>query len=223
MVPDRHVATAWKHWIFCLTDHLDSENLENRRRYHNPGKPRTAGLCGREVVASDHLPLSSTFFGRPKTPDLTLKTAALVPPPMLFSSGDTLAKLSRHLRPHRPTRPAASSASPVLLPPPKPHTTPHRRQRAAVVLEVLTLDPRCFTPFYESLLLFFTAAQFLLVPPLKNLTKPASLSCPESPDSAFKPISSVPPTQAKISRYFVFLVSVHFYYNIQFFPFVRPC
>ena len=62
--------------------------------------------------------------------------------------------------------------------------------------------------------LFFTAAQFLMVPPLKNLTKPASLSCPESPDLAFKPISPVLPTQAKISRYFAFLVSVHFRYNI---------
>ena len=85
MVPDRHGATAWKHWIFCLTDHLDFENLENRRRYQNPGKPRTAGLCGREGVASDHLPLSSTFFGRPKSPDLPPKPAAAVPLPMLFS------------------------------------------------------------------------------------------------------------------------------------------
>ena len=85
MVPDRHGATAWKRWIFCPTVHLDFENLENRRRYQNPGKPRTAGLCGREVVASDHLPLSSTFFGWPKLPDLTHKTAALVPLPMFFS------------------------------------------------------------------------------------------------------------------------------------------
>ena len=84
MVPDRHGASSWKHWIFCPTDHLDFENLENRRRYHNPGKPRTAGLCGREVVASDHLPLSSTFFGRPKSPDLTHKTVVVVPFPMLF-------------------------------------------------------------------------------------------------------------------------------------------
>ena len=84
MVPDRHGAISWKHWIFCPTDHLNFENLENRRRYHNPGKPRTAGLCGREVVASDHLPLSSTFFGQPKLPDLTHKPAAAVPPPIRF-------------------------------------------------------------------------------------------------------------------------------------------
>ena len=84
MVPARHGETAWKRWIFCPTDHLDFENLENRRRYHNPGKPRTAGLCGREVVASDHLPLSSTFFGRPKSPDLPPKPAAAVPLPRLF-------------------------------------------------------------------------------------------------------------------------------------------
>ena len=56
LAPDLHGAISWKRWIFCPTDHLDFENLENRRRYHNPGKPRTAGLCGREVVASDHLP-----------------------------------------------------------------------------------------------------------------------------------------------------------------------
>ena len=132
MVPNRHGATAWKHWIFCLTDHLDFENLENRRRYHNPGKPRTAGLCGREVVASDHLPLSSTFFGRLKTPYLTHKTSAAVPLPILFSFwryphktfSSTFAHTGR-------TRPAASSASPLLPPPPKPHTAPHRRQRLA--------------------------------------------------------------------------------------------
>ena len=113
MVPDRHGATAWKHWIFCPTDHLDFENLQNRRRYQNPGKPRTAGLCGWEVVASDHLPLSSTFFGRPKSPDLTHKTAALVLLPMLFflwryprkTLSSTFAHTGR-------TRPTASSASP---------------------------------------------------------------------------------------------------------------
>ena len=103
MVPNQHGATAWKHWIFCLTDHLDFENLENRRRYHNPGKPRTAGLCGREVVASDHLPLSSTFFGWPKPPDLTHKTAALVPLPKLFSSLEIPSQsFLVNLRTHRP-------------------------------------------------------------------------------------------------------------------------
>ena len=134
LVPDRHGATAWKHWIFCLTDHLDFENLENRRRYHNPGKPRTAGLCGREVVASDHLPLSCTFFGRLKTPYLTHKTSAVVSLPMLFS----FCRYPRN--PPLPTsahtgrtRPATASASPgVPPPPPKPHTAPHRRQRVAV-------------------------------------------------------------------------------------------
>ena len=92
MVPDRHGAISWKRWIFCPADHLDFENLENRRRYHNPGKPRTAGLCGREVVASDHLPLSSTFFGRPKSPDFPQKPPLWYHFPCCFSSGDTLAK-----------------------------------------------------------------------------------------------------------------------------------
>ena len=117
MVPDRHGATAWKRWIFCPTDHLNFENLQNRRRYHNPGKPRTAGLCGREVVASDHLPLSSTFFGCPKPPDLTHKTAALVPLPMLFSfwryprktTSPTFAHTGR-------TRPAVSQRPPDATP-----------------------------------------------------------------------------------------------------------
>ena len=56
-------------------------------------------------------------------------------------------------------------------PPPKPHTAPHRRQRLALSLMALALDPRRFTPFSESLLLFFTAAQFWLVPPLEILTQ----------------------------------------------------
>ena len=113
LVPDRHGATAWKHWIFCLTDHLDFENLENRRRYHNPGKPRTAGLCGREVVASDHLPLSSTFFGWPKPPDLTHKTAALVPLPMLFSPLE--------IPPQKPSRqPSPTQAAHGPQPPQRP-------------------------------------------------------------------------------------------------------
>ena len=172
MVPDRHGPTAWKRWIFGLTDHLNLENIENRRWYHNSGKPRIAGLCGREGVASDHLPLSSTFFGRPKPPDLTRKTAALVPLPMLFSfwryprktASPTFAHTGR-------TRPVTSSASPVLSSPPKPHTAPHRRQRVALSLMALTLDPRRFTPFSEGLLLFFTAAQFLMVLPLEILTQ----------------------------------------------------
>ena len=113
MVPDRHGASSWKRWIFCPTDHLDFENLQNRRRYHNPGKPRTAGLCGREVVASDHLPLSSTFFGRPKSPDLPLKTAAAVPLPMLFPfwryDYETSSSTSAHTG---PTRLSASLAFP---------------------------------------------------------------------------------------------------------------
>ena len=117
MVPDRHGATAWKHWIFCPTDHLDFENLQNRRRYQNPGKPRTAGLCGWEVVASDHLPLSSTFFGRPKPLDLPLKTSAVVPLPVLFSlwryDYETSASTSAHTG---STRPAVSLVSPYATP-----------------------------------------------------------------------------------------------------------
>ncbi len=112
MVPNRHGATAWKRWIFCPTDHLDFENLENRRRYHNPGKPRTAGLCGREVVASDHLPLSSTFFGWPKSSDLPPKPAAVVPLPRLFSLWRYPRKMSSPTSAHTGrTRLAASSAS----------------------------------------------------------------------------------------------------------------
>ena len=119
MFPSRHSATAWERWIFCPTDHLNFENLQNRRRYHNPGKPRTAGLCGREVVASDHLPLSSTFFGWPKSPDLPHKTSAAVPLPMLFS-------LWRyHRKTFSPTSAHTGRTRPVVRippPPPKPHT-----------------------------------------------------------------------------------------------------
>ena len=184
MVPDRHGASAWKRWIFCLTDHLDFENLENRRRYQNPGKPRTAGLCGREVVASDHLPLSSTFFGRPKPPDLPFKTAAVVPLPSLFFLWRYPRKITSPASAHTdPTWPAASSASP--MPPlcPKPHTAPHRRQRLPDLPRALvfaqghrrvSLSQRFFT--------LFTVVQILIVlalpasayqPPRKNA--PASL------------------------------------------------
>ena len=41
----------------------------------------------------------------------------------------------------------------------------------ALSLMALTLDPRRFTPFSESLLLFFTVAQFLMVPPLEIPTQ----------------------------------------------------
>ena len=131
MVPDRHGPTAWKRWIFGLTDHLNLENIENRRRYQNPGKPRTAGLCGREVVAGDHLPLSSTFFGRPKLPDLTHKTAALLPFLMLFflwrysrkTFSSTFAHTDR-------TRPATSSASQDATSSAKP---PHSPSQAATI------------------------------------------------------------------------------------------
>ena len=132
LVPDRHGATAWKHWIFCLTDHLDFENLENRRRYHNPGKPRTAGLCGREVVASDHLPLSSTFFGWPKPPDLTHKTAAAVPLPIWFFLWRYPRKTPSPTFAHTgPTRPAVSQRPADAIPLPKSHTVPDRPRQTA--------------------------------------------------------------------------------------------
>ena len=125
MVPDRHGASSWKRWIFCPTDHLNFENLQNRRRYHNPGKPRTAGLCGREVVASDHLPLSSTFFGRPKSPDLTHKTVVVVPFPMLFFLWRYPCKTTSPASAHTGhTRPAVSPASPDAAPSTKASHSP---------------------------------------------------------------------------------------------------
>ena len=125
MVPDRHGVISWKRWIFCPTDHLDFENLENRRRYHNPGKPRTAGLCGREVVASDHLPLSSTFFGWPKSPDLPPKTSAAVPLPRLFFLWRYSRKTSSLTSGHTGlTRPAVSPASPDAAPSTKASHSP---------------------------------------------------------------------------------------------------
>ena len=125
MVPDRHGASSWKRWIFCPTDHLDFENLQNRRRYHNPGKPRTAGLCGWEVVASDHLPLSSTFFGRPKPPDLPLKTAAVVPLPSLFFLWRYPCKTTSPASAHTGlTRPAVSATSPDAAPSTKASHSP---------------------------------------------------------------------------------------------------
>ena len=164
MVPDRHGATAWKRWISCLTDHLDFENLENRRRYQNPGKPRTAGLSGREVVASDHLPLSSTFFGWPKPPDLTHKTAAAVPLPMLFSSGDTLAKRPRQPPPTRAAHGSRPPQRPRVLPsPPKPHTAPHRWQRLALAQGPDTRSQALYALPQESAI-FFTAAQMTNFP-----------------------------------------------------------
>ena len=103
MVPDRHGATAWKRWIFCSTDYLDFENLENRRWYHNPGKPRTAGLCGRAAGVYHGGPLSSTFFGWPKLPDLPPEnrccgTASRAVFPLDIPPQNVLV----NLRPHRP-------------------------------------------------------------------------------------------------------------------------
>ena len=148
MVPDRHGATAWKHWIFCLTDHLDFENLENRRRYHNPGKPRTAGLCGREVVASDHLPLSSTFFGWPKPPALTHKTAALVPFPMLFSPLEIPSKnILAALRPHRPHTAHSLPSAPVCHPSAKASHSPSQAATIARFVPSLGSCPSALPHF----------------------------------------------------------------------------
>ena len=142
MVPDRLGATAWKRWLFCPTDHLDFENFQNRRRYHNSGKPRTAGLCGREVVASDHLPLSSTFFGWPKPPDLTHKTSAAVPLPMLFSLWRYPRKTPSSTSAHTgPTRPAVSAASPDAAPSAKaPHSPSQAATFARVASELQRLE-----------------------------------------------------------------------------------
>ena len=148
--PAPHGATAWKCWSSCPTDHLDFENLENRRRYHNPGKPRTAGLCGREVVASDHLPVSSTFFGRPKLPDLTHKTAAAVPPPIRFF-------LWRYPRnPPLPTsahtgrtRPATASASPGCHPLRQSPTQPLTGDNVCPICPEPRFLPKCPAPFPE--------------------------------------------------------------------------
>ena len=40
-----------------------------RLRFHNPGKPRTAGLCGRAAGACDCGPLSCTKIERPSPPE----------------------------------------------------------------------------------------------------------------------------------------------------------
>ena len=73
-------------------------------------KSRKAPHCGalwpdRRVYHGG--PLSSTFFGRPKSPDLTHKTAALVPRPMLFflwrDPRKTLSSTFAHTGPIRPT------------------------------------------------------------------------------------------------------------------------
>ena len=161
MVPDRHGASSWKRWIFCPTDHLDFENLENRRRYHNPGKPRTAGLCGREVVASDHLPLSSTFFGRPKSPDLPPKPPLWYHFSCCFPSGDILAKRSRQPLPTQAAHGPQLLQRPRMLPlQSKPHTTPHRRQRLAALLPNSSTWKMFRFPSAESPYLVYSGADF---------------------------------------------------------------
>ena len=164
MVPDRHGAISWKCWIFCPTDHLNFENLQNRRRYHNPGKPRTAGLCGREVVASDHLPLSSTFFGRPKSPDLPPKTAAVVPLLMLFFFWRYSHEMSLSTFAHTGrTRPAASSAS-LVLPLRQSLTQPltgGNEWRICPGPRFLPKRPASF-PAHRRFASLFTAAQILM-------------------------------------------------------------
>ena len=89
---------------FNFTTALKRRDLENRRRYHNPGKPRTAGLCGWEVVASDHLPLSCTFFRLAETAGFDPQnrccgTAAQAVFPLEIPSQNSLVNLCPH-RPH---------------------------------------------------------------------------------------------------------------------------
>ena len=164
MVPDRHGATAWKRWIFCPTDHLDFENLQNRRRYHNPGKPRTAGLCGREVVASDHLPLSSTFFGWPKSSDLPPKPAAVVPLPRLFSLWRYPRKMSSPTSAHTGrTRLAASSASSDAAPSTKASHSPSQAATLAEFAPELRHLKNVSLPVSRASYLVYSGADFELL------------------------------------------------------------
>ena len=45
-----------------------SQRRTNRLRFQNRGKPRTAGLCGREAAATGHLSLSCTIIERAGSP-----------------------------------------------------------------------------------------------------------------------------------------------------------
>ncbi len=124
--------------------------------------PALRAVVPAENGGDDVTPLSSFFFRPPQS----LKTAS--PLSGVRQGWDHPCSQGGHTG---RTWPAAFSTSPVLSSPPKPHTTPHRRQRLALLLTALALDSRRFMPFSESLLLFFTAAQFLLVPPLEILTQ----------------------------------------------------
>ena len=165
LVPDRHGASSWKRWIFCPTDHLDFENLENRRRYHNPGKPRTAGLCGREVVASDHLPLSSTFFGRPKPPDLPPKNRRFgTTSQAVFSLEIRLRNVLVNFRPHRPHMACSLRGVPQCYPLRQSPTQPltgGNEWRICPGPRFLPKRPASF-PAHRRFASLFTAAQILM-------------------------------------------------------------
>ena len=113
----KNAGTAWD----CSTSqsHHCSEKAKPRKPTAVP-KSRKAPHCGalwpdRRVYHGG--PLSSTFFGRPKLPDLTHKTAAVVPLPRLFSLWRYPCKTFSLTSVHTGlTRPAVFSTTPDAAP-----------------------------------------------------------------------------------------------------------
>ena len=107
--------------------HHRSEKAKHRKPTAVP-KSRKAPHCGalwpdRRVYHGG--PLSSTFFGKPKLPDLPLKPAAVVSLPMLFSLWRYPRKTSSPTSAHTGlTRLAASSTSPDAAPSTKASHSP---------------------------------------------------------------------------------------------------
>lgn len=157
---------------------IDHPGQQGRQISQVVDTARIAGRCDWEVALCDHLPLSSTFFGRPKPPDLPLKTSAAVPLPRLFSlwryDYETSSSTSAHAG---RTWPAASSTSPDAAPSTKVSHSPSQAATLAGFAPELQHLKNAPLPVSGAPYLVYSGVDFDRFPPRTGAI-PSGFRCP---------------------------------------------